>query len=142
LFVGIARKEDVLHYLRGAGYATVYSFEVSDDTTHAGQAPSQPPSAESIWETSAQGTGRQTLRWTPRDGEWSVVFMNAEAGAGVDVRGDGSAEFPLLPWVAAGLLVLGAVSGLLGTRLLVRGVRRRSQPSGSAADVPRHDVPV
>src|SRR6476620_11726453 len=34
LFVGVARKDDVLNYLRGAGYATVYSFEVTDKTTH------------------------------------------------------------------------------------------------------------
>jgi hypothetical protein len=124
LFIGIARKDDVIGYLRGAGYATVYSFEVSDDTTQPGEAPSTPPARESIWAASTQGSGQQSLRWTPHEGEWSVVFMNADAGVNVDVRGDASAELPALTWIAGGLLILGAVSGFIGTWVLMR-VRRR-----------------
>jgi hypothetical protein len=142
LFMGIARTDDVMRYLKGAGYATIYSFEVTGDTTHPGQAPSGPPSDESIWATSTQGSGRLTLRWTPHDGDWSVVFMNADSSANVDVRGDAGAEFPLLPWVAAGLLVLGALSAFTGIRLIVRGRRRESQPSGSMPHPAGQDVSV
>lgn len=126
LFMGIARKGDVLRYLRGTGYATVYSFEVSDDTTHPGGPPTGTPSSESFWSESTQGIGQQTLRWTPQAGDWSIVFMNADASANVDVRGDASTELPVLPWVAGGLLILGAVSGVLGTWILLREVRRGS----------------
>jgi len=125
LFIGIARKDDVLRYLRGAGYATIDSFEVRADTTHAGQAPSGPLSRKSIWAASTQGTGEQTLAWRPRDGDWSVVFMNANAGANVDVRGEISAKLPALPWLAGGLLVIGAVAGFFGARVLVRAIRRQ-----------------
>jgi hypothetical protein len=136
LFVGIARKDDVLRYLHGAGYATIYGFEVTADTTHPGEAPSGPPASESIWAASTQGDGQQSLWWTPRDGVWSVVFMNADAGAEVDVRGDASAKLPALPWIAGGLLTLGAVSGLVGSWVLVRAGRRggrSARPSGSAS---------
>src|SRR5262245_26091027 len=125
LFIGIARTDDVFHYLRGAGYATIDSFQVTADTTHAGGPPSAPPSSESIWEKSTQGTGRQTLRWDSRAGDWSVVLMNADASSGVAVHGDASAELPILPWVAVGLLVVGAALGVLGGWLFVRGTRAR-----------------
>lgn len=125
LFIGIARKDDIARYLRGAGYATIHSFEVSAKTTHPGGAPSGPPAGESIWATTTQGTGEQTLLWTPRSGDWSIVFMNADGGANVDVRGDASAELPILPWLAGGLLVVGVAAGLTGVWVLVRGSRRR-----------------
>lgn len=124
LFVGIARKIDVLRYLRGAGYATVDSFEVRSDTSHPGGAPSGPPSRESIWVASTQGVGMQTLAWAPRSGDWSIVFMNADARASVDIRGDASAELPALPWLAGGLLIIGGSAGLIGAVVLVRAIRR------------------
>lgn len=134
LFVGIARKADVMRYLRGAGYATIYSFEVSADTTHPGGAPSAAPSRESIWAASTQGTGQQTLVWTPRSGDWSVVLMNANAGANVDVRGDASAELPVLPWLAGGLLIIGGAAGFFGVRSLVRAIRRGTHAHRAGAD--------
>jgi hypothetical protein len=140
LFMGIARKDDVLRYLQGAGYATIYSFEVTADTTHPGEAPSGPPAGESIWAASTQGSGQQSLRWTPRDGEWSVVFMNADAGANVDIRGNASAELPALPWIAGGLLVLGAVSGLIGSWVLLHARRRGARPTGQSGNAASHGV--
>jgi hypothetical protein len=123
LFIGIARKADVLRYLGRAGYATIYRFEVSSDTTHPGGPPSDPPSAQSIWAASVQGTGELTLLWDTRGGDWSVVFMNADASANVDVRGDASAKFPILPWLAAGLLIAAVALGGTGARVLVRRTR-------------------
>jgi len=142
LFMGIARKADVLHYLQPTGYATVYSFEVSTDTTHPGGPPTARPSGESIWSESTQGTGRQTLLWTPRAGDWSVVFMNADASADVDVRGDASAELPVLPWVAGGLLILGAGTALIGTWILRPTVRRGSPSHESERHVASQDLPA
>jgi hypothetical protein len=134
LFIGIARKDAILRYLRGAGYATIYSFEVSADTTHTGGAPSGPPSRESIWAASTQGTGEQTLLWAPRAGDWSIAFMNADASANVDVRGDASAKLPILPWLAGALFVAAAATGVTGGWVLVRAIRRESHPPGSAPD--------
>ncbi|HET7477422.1 MAG TPA: hypothetical protein VFJ97_15540 [Dermatophilaceae bacterium] len=124
LFIGIARKDDVFGYLRGVGYATIDSFAVRDDTTHRGGPPSAAPSRESIWAASTQGSGQQTLLWTPRSGDWTVVFMNADGSAGVEVRGDASAELPLLPWLAGGFVLIGGATGVVGVWVLVRALRR------------------
>jgi hypothetical protein len=128
LFIGIARTSDVSAYLRGAGYATIDRFEVRADTTHSGGPPTGPPSGRSIWAASTQGTGQQTLLWNSRSGDWSVVFMNADAGANVSVRGDASAKLPILPWVASGLLLAALASGLVAGWVLARTIRRDDQP--------------
>ena len=62
------------------------------------------------------------------EGDWSIVFMNADAASGVAVDGDASAELPILPWVAVGLLLVGAASGFIGGWLLLSGARA---PSGT-----------
>jgi hypothetical protein len=127
LFIGVARTDDVFGYLRGVGYATVDSFEVSDDTTHPGRAPSAPPSRQSFWAASTQGSGERTLRWTPRSGDWSVVIMNADGRRGVAVHGGLSAELPILPWLAFGLLVSGATAGVIGGWALVGALRQEEK---------------
>jgi hypothetical protein len=128
LFIGIARSDDVSRYLRGSSYAAIYSFEVRADTTHAGGPPSGPPSGESIWAASTHGTGEQTLKWAPRSGDWSIVFMNGDATGGVAVHGDTSAELPILPWVAVGLVVAGGAFGLIGGWVLMGAIRRGNEP--------------
>ena len=129
VFIGIARQDDLRSYLRDVGYATVYSFEVSADTTHEGEAPSGPPSDESIWAVSTEGTGQQALQWTPQAGDWSVVFMNSDGGADVDVRGDASATFP-----AGGLLILGGAMGVLAAWILVRAARLTTRTGPTVPD--------
>jgi hypothetical protein len=133
LFIGIASKDDVLRYLRGAGYATVDSFQVRADTTHPGGPPTGPPSEQSIWAASTQGTGEQTLLWSPRSGNWSVVLMNADASANVGVRGDASAKLPILPWVAGAFLSIGVAAALSGVWVFVRAIHRANRSGPSAA---------
>jgi len=138
LFVGIARTGDVFRYLRGVGYATIDGFEVRRDTTHSGGAPTAAPSEEAIWAVSTQGTGRQTLLWDSRRGDWSIVVMNADARPGVGVRGDAGAKLPVLPWLVAVLIIAGAASGLLGGTALLRITRPRDSVVGSGpAGAPR-----
>jgi hypothetical protein len=139
LFIGIARTDDLFRYLD----ATIDSFEVTADTTHAGGPPLGPPSRESIWVTSTQGSGPQMLRWDSREGDWSIVFMNADAASGVAIDGDASAELPILPWVAVSFLLVGAASGFIGGWQLVSGARahRRApsdteQSQGTSTSVP------
>ena len=123
LFVGIARTADVSRYLGGAGYATVEHIATNAVTTHAGGAPATAPAQLSIWAASTQGTGERTLTWQPRDGDWSIVVMNADASAGVAVQGSVSAKAPILPWLALSGLLGAVLFGVVGGWLLVRGIR-------------------
>jgi hypothetical protein len=123
VFVGIARTNDVQKYLDGTGYATIDHLASGAVTSHAGNAPSTPPSTATIWSATREGTGEQTIVWKPRAGEWRIVMMNADGSAGVAVHGDVGARFPAAPWVALGLLVTGALLALLGSWLLVRAIR-------------------
>ena len=140
LFVAIARKSDVKRYLAGAGYATIDHFGTSAATTHPGRAPSSPDEA-SIWAVSRTGIGQIIVPWTPRSGDWSIVIMNADAAAGVAVRGRLAAKVPVLPWVGAGSLTCGLlIAGVVGwlARPLIR--RRPTPPQGFQASESR--IPV
>lgn len=134
LFMGIARTSDVSRYLHGAGHATIGHLETGELTTHPGHALSTPPAQVSIWARSTQGTGEQQLLWKQRHGDWSIVLTNADASAGVALRGDVSAKAPLLPWMAGGLLLATAVFALVGAWLLVRGIRREPEAPPPARD--------
>ena len=84
VFVGIARTADVDRYLRGTAHTSVTDVDTSPFNARA-TARVPPPSArpvrptQSFWAASARGTGRSTLTWDVRDGDWSVVVMNADA---------------------------------------------------------------
>ena len=135
VFTGVARTSDVDAYLRGTAHATLTDvdfdpFEPSYRTTR-GSAPAR-PADQDFW--AATGNAGKPLDWKVRDGSWSVVVMNADGSAGVDVRVSAGASFPwledleLAAWIAAGLLLA------LGGTLLAGGltVRRRPQPSSPA----------
>jgi hypothetical protein len=123
MFIGIARTSDVARYLSGTSYGTLVHLATNEVTTHNGGAQSTPPSQVSIWAASTQGTGQQTLLWKPRNGDWSIVMMNADASQGVALRGSLAAKMPPLPWIAGVLLLLGIGLGSLAAWLIVRGVR-------------------
>ena len=124
LFIGIARTGDVTRYLGGSGYATIQHLTTGELTDHPGSAAPAAPARASFWAASREGTGQQTLLWKPRAGDWSVVLMNANAHAGVAIRGDLGATFPPLPWIAVGVLVAAAVLAAIGVWLLLRALRR------------------
>ena len=120
IFVGIASSADAAAYLSGTDHATVTNAFDADWKTvrHPGTAPAAPQASSRIWVASAAGPGTQTLTWTPRQGDWTIVVMNADAGPGVSVLADAGASAPFLTWVAVGLLVLGALMLLAGVVLI------------------------
>jgi hypothetical protein len=146
-FIGIARSSEVARYLDGTGYATIQHLASDELTTHQGRAPAVPPTRLSIWAASTHGPGEQVLRWKPRSGDWSIVLMNTDASPGVALRGDLGATVPLLPWVAAGLMLVGAVMAGAGGWVLVRATRVRpprapSAPEPQQAPTTSTQVPV
>ena len=123
VFVAIAPAADVSRYLTGVSYMTVTALGDQDVVQHLGIAAPAPPAAALSWSAQAEGTGSQTLRWTARAGDWTVVVMNPDGSPGVTVGADVGVTAPALPWLATGLLVTGAMAGLLAGVLILIPVR-------------------
>ena len=74
------------------------------------------PEAARFWASSAVGRGKQRLTWTAREGNWTVVAMNADGGTGVHVVATAGATFPHLKAIGVSVLVAGMV--LIGIAVL------------------------
>jgi hypothetical protein len=133
LFIGIGPEVAVAGYLGRVAHADVEDIDIDPfRVTYrqiAGGAPRRPPTAQNFWAASAAGQGRQTLTWKVRDGDWSVVLMNADASRGVAAEVDLGAKLSFLLWVAIGLLVGGAVLLGGGIALIVLAARTRPPPA-------------
>ncbi len=132
VFVGVAPTDDVEDYLAGVDRTEVIDLDDTEYRQHAGGAPGAAPGQTDIWTEQVSGPGTQTLTWEPTDGDWSVVVMNQDATAGVDVRADVGATVPILGDALWLLLIAGLAIGGTGVAvlLLVLGAVRRG-PAGA-----------
>jgi hypothetical protein len=124
LFVGIGRSADVDRYLAGVNHTVISDFFKNKVEAVGGGTPRSAPATQRIWVASSTGSGARTLLWSPRNGSWTVVVMNADGRPGLDVRADLGARMPAVLWIAIGLLTAGAVF-LIGGGLLIAGAIRR-----------------
>ena len=132
LFIGIGPAADVSKYLGDVAHANVQDLDF--DPFHVtylpvtGGAPQGPPTEQSFWAASASGVGTQTLTWKVRDGDWSVVLMNADGSRGVTADVDLGAKVSFLLWVAIGLLIGGALVTGGSAALVVLAARTPGPP--------------
>lgn len=127
VFVGIGRAADVDRYLGGVRRAVATQFNAarSDFRVHPGGAPAAPPTGKHFWEARSVGSGTRTLAWSPTNGSYRIVVMNADGSAGVHTGLAIGARFPHLLWIGVGALGAGALLLLLGGAGLYAGVRER-----------------
>jgi hypothetical protein len=140
LFVGIARTRAVDAYLSHTAHASIdnldyWPFSVSYDQ-HPGSAHPLAPSEQGLWAASAHGNGTQTLKWKVRDGNWSIVVMNADGSRGVDAQVSAASNVPGLAAIAWTTLGLGIVFIGGAALLIVAGTRGRRPQAPLAAPVP------
>jgi hypothetical protein len=128
-FVGIAPAGAAARYLAGVDYATVRGAAGGHGTytEHPGSAPAVPPRRAGIWAAQAAGPGTQTLTWTVRSGDWTVVAMNTDGSRPVSLRVNVAATLPALPWIAVGLLTGGIIFVTGGVLLIAIPLRRASR---------------
>jgi hypothetical protein len=126
VFVGIGRATTVDSYLAGVRreVATRFDANRSDFRLHAGGAPPAAPTARHIWVAQSLGSGTQTLSWTPQNGNWRIVVMNANGSPGVRADLAIGARFPHLLWIGISALGGGALLLLLGGVVIYAAVRR------------------
>jgi len=136
VFVGIARTSDVDNYLAGVSHTTITDVDTSpfdanyDD--HAGDRHPVAPADSHIWAASEHGSGKQTLHWDIEDGDYSVVVMNADGSPGVDADVNAAANIPFLDEIGWTALGSGGFVMAIGIALLVMGIRRPGNPTGTA----------
>ncbi len=135
-FVGIAPQADVDAYLRGVAHSRVVDIETdpvrADYVVVRGARVPPPPASRTFWDAQVEGTGTQTLEWTPRPGEWSVVAMNADGSRGVALEAEAGINVDMLGRISAGLLIGGLVILALGALLMILGFRRGGGPDAAA----------
>jgi uncharacterized protein DUF4389 len=127
VFVGIAPASAVSSYLATVARAQGDSLSTrsGDYRDYPGGAPSAPPGTQRFWSASASGAGTHTLSWTPQDGTWRIVVMNADGSRGVAAAVSVGAQMANL--LTIGIAVLGAglllLSMCAGTLYIVFGRR-------------------
>jgi Domain of unknown function (DUF4389) len=130
-FVGLGPASSVDRYLLGVAHTTVRAIGpgASDQSEQQGGGVALAPQTAGFWTTSASGPGTQVMTWTPRDGDWTLVALNADGSRGVMVSVALGAQLPVLGVVSVVLLVLGALVLAVGVTLLVAAVVRAGRGS-------------
>jgi hypothetical protein len=132
LFIGIGPEAAVAKYLGTVAHANVQDIDFDPfQVTYlpiAGGAPRGPPTVQRFWAVSASGVGTQTVTWKVREGDWSVVLMNADGSRGVVADVDLGAKLTFLLWVAIGSLI-GGVLVIAGSSALIVLAAQTRQPS-------------
>jgi hypothetical protein len=137
LFIGIGPQAEVARYLGTVAHANVQDIDFDPfRVTYlsvSGDAPQAPPTEQSFWAASASGVGTQTLTWKVREGDWSVVLMNADGSRGVAADVDLGAKLSWLLWVAIGLLIGGVLVSGGSAALIVLAARTPRPPPAPPA---------
>jgi hypothetical protein len=135
LFIGIARKADVDRYLADVAHAQVVdisgnAFNSSYRPSYRsrpGGAPALPPVSARFWVARVAGPGQQTLTWSVKRGDWSVVVMRPDGARGVSADLAAGAKLPALAWASIVLLVAGLLILAGAAALIVAAGRRASR---------------
>jgi hypothetical protein len=135
VFVGLGPAADVRGFLAQVEHATVVDVVDGEPVmrTADGGAPAEPPASADFWVAQASGPGPQEITWSPENGDWAVLVMNADATAGVDVAVRVGAEVPALPWAIGILLGLSGALLLLAVPLVAVPLRAVSRESRTPA---------
>jgi Domain of unknown function (DUF4389) len=139
-FIGIGREADVERYLSGVAHDEVTSVKYGPFSAKYRNSPGtrqpQAPTTESFWVAKAVGEGTQTLQWTPTEGTWAVVIMNANATAGVNTDVSFGLRVSIIGWIIGALITFGLVTLAIGTILILLGARRSTSPATIPANSP------
>ena len=132
LFIGIGPEAAVAKYLGSVAHANVHDIDFDPfRVTYLpieGGAPQGSPTQQRFWAVSASGVGTQTVTWKVREGDWSIVLMNADGSRGIVADVDLGAKLSFLLWVAIGSLV-GGVLVIAGSSALIVLAARTPSPA-------------
>lgn len=139
LFIGIARTNDVNHYLGRVQHDELQNisfdpFKIDYRRLGAGT-PAALPSTQSFWQTRATGIGTRTITWPVKKGHWSAVVMNADGSRNVSVDAQLAARLSGAWWFVAAFIALGALSLAGGIALIRAGARKHASETPASEEV-------
>jgi hypothetical protein len=125
IFVGVAPAAEGSAYLGGVARTVISDLGTtsSDERFVPGAPPAGAPGDQDFWVAQTSGTGTQRLDWTPTQGDWMFVVMNADGSAGVAMDARIGATVPALGGLASGVLGVGLFFVVVGVLLLVLAIR-------------------
>ena len=126
VFVGIGPDRAVDSYLDGVAY-TVPGDGNRSAREVSGSAPVTPPAQLGVWAAQATGSGPQDLTWTPRDGRWAAVVMNADGTRPVAADVRIAATLPWLGGLGVALLAGGLIAAAVAAVVIGLAVRVASR---------------
>ncbi len=132
IFIGVADESDVEAYLSNVAYDEMtfidFGWQLSTDdiiyTKHMGNSIPVAPTSETFWTASSHGTGTQTMAWETETGRHSIVLMNDDGSAGIDLSVIYKVKIPSILGWGIGLLVGGIVVLIIGGFMVYFAVRR------------------
>ncbi len=139
IFIGVAEETDVEAYLSNVAYDemtfTDFGWRLSIDevtyTRHPGSSTPAPPTSQTFWTESAHGVGTQTMEWETEVGRHSIVLMNDDGSAGVDLSVIYKVKVPSIFGLSLGLVIGGIVVLVIGGLMVYLAVRRSKITTGS-----------
>ncbi|HET7356057.1 MAG TPA: DUF4389 domain-containing protein [Nocardioidaceae bacterium] len=132
VFAGIARTGAAAGYLAGVARSTVLTTGPHPSYQfHQGGLPGRPPSRAGIWVASSAGSGLQTVTWPVRNGDWTLVVMNADGSRGVAADVRAGATVPIATWLFASFLIVGFVLLAIAVVTLVAALSRPRAPAAT-----------
>ena len=129
IFIGVARESDIDAYLRGVEYDEITDLHINPDRldyqNHPGSIVPGDPTSQTFWTESTYGVGTQILEWELEPGSHSLVLMNDDGSAGIDMNVVLGAKVPLLFIIGVGILVGGVVALFISILMIYFSARRR-----------------
>ncbi len=132
IFIGIGEKSDVEAYVSDVNYDEMgwpdmgwLDFDEVTYENHPGNSEPAAPTSETFWTVSAYGTGTQTMEWETEAGSHSIVLMNDDGSAGLDLVAVLKVKVPeALIWIGVGILLAGIIALAIGSLMVFFAVRR------------------
>ena len=130
IFIGVAGESDIDAYLSDVEYDEItdlYIFPTrADYQNHPGSIMPGKPTSQFFWIESTYGTGTQTLNWELEPYRYSLLLMNEDGAADVDMNIVLGAKAPLLFIVGMGNLFGGVVALLISISMFSFSGRSRN----------------
>lgn len=147
VFVGIAHEVDAASYLGDSSRRVVsrvgLPWDVESGERDGAAEPVAAPADQPWWLVSVAGSGVQDVVWPIPHGRYSIVALNSDGTAGVDLRVTLGLEIAGTFYTALAVAAFGLLLLLIGLWLLLRRPRRAPTVDDEAGDVvpPGDEVP-